>query len=170
MAVCLLVVGVTSVSRAQSRRDPTQPTSGHSDHTFSRAKSFSARISARYRRRHRCFSQAANGSLLCRLDPVDAGSGFQRQGPGTDIARRHGGCRRSRTAPILAINSGPSMAPIAGLRVTAAESEHHDAIVFDTGGTTFDVSLVRNGHVPFTHETWLGRPFQSDLTGFPRWM
>ena len=27
-------------------------------------------------------------------------------------------------APILAINSGPSMAPIAGLRVTAAESEH----------------------------------------------
>ena len=70
-------------------------------------------------------------------------------------------------APILAINSGPSMAPIAGLRVTAAESEHRDAIVFDTGGTTFDVSLVRNGHVPFTHETWLGRPFQSDLTGFP---
>src|ERR1700733_66934 len=70
-------------------------------------------------------------------------------------------------APILAINSGPSMAPIAGLRVTAAESEHRDAIVFDTGGTTFDISLVRNGHVPFTHETWLGRPFQSDLTGFP---
>jgi N-methylhydantoinase A len=70
-------------------------------------------------------------------------------------------------APILAINSGPSMAPIAGLRVAAAESRHCDAIVFDTGGTTFDVSLVRNGHVPFTHETWLGRPFQSDLTGFP---
>jgi N-methylhydantoinase A len=70
-------------------------------------------------------------------------------------------------APILAINSGPSMAPIAGLRVTAAQSGHRDAIVFDTGGTTFDVSLVRNGHVPFTHETWLGRPFQSDLTGFP---
>jgi N-methylhydantoinase A len=70
-------------------------------------------------------------------------------------------------APILAINSGPSMAPIAGLRVAAAESRHCDAIVFDTGGTTFDVSLVRNGQVPFTHETWLGRPFQSDLTGFP---
>jgi N-methylhydantoinase A len=70
-------------------------------------------------------------------------------------------------SPILAINSGPSMAPIAGLRVAAAESRDRDAIVFDTGGTTFDVSLVRNGHVPFTHETWLGRPFQSDLTGFP---
>ena len=70
-------------------------------------------------------------------------------------------------APILAINSGPSMAPIAGVRLAAAAARHDDAIVFDTGGTTFDVSLVRNGRVPFTHETWLGRPFQSDLTGFP---
>jgi N-methylhydantoinase A len=70
-------------------------------------------------------------------------------------------------APILAINSGPSMAPIAGLHVAAAENQQYDSIVFDTGGTTFDVSLVRKGHVPFTHETWLGRPFQSDLTGFP---
>ena len=59
------------------------------------------------------------------------------------------------------------MAPIAGLRVTAAENKPHDAIKLDTGGTTFDVSLVRDGHVPFTHVTWLGRPFQSDLTGFP---
>ena len=70
-------------------------------------------------------------------------------------------------APILAINSGPSMAPIAGARLAAAEAANKDAIVFDTGGTTFDVSLVRNGRVPFTHETWLGRPLQSDLTGFP---
>ena len=29
------------------------------------------------------------------------------------------------------------------------------------------MSLVRGGRTPFTHETWLGRPFQSDLTGFP---
>jgi len=72
-----------------------------------------------------------------------------------------------RRAPILALNSGPSMAPIAGAYVTAAESDLKDSIVFDTGGTTFDVSLVREGRVPFTHETWLGRPYQSDLTGFP---
>jgi N-methylhydantoinase A len=70
-------------------------------------------------------------------------------------------------APILAINSGPSMAPIAGARIGESESETGDMIVFDTGGTTFDVSLVRAGRVPQTHETWLGRPFQSDLTGFP---
>ena len=72
-----------------------------------------------------------------------------------------------QNAPILAINSGPSMAPIAGARLAAAEAPGADAVVFDTGGTTFDVSLVRGGRVPFTHETWLGRPFQSDLTGFP---
>ena len=70
-------------------------------------------------------------------------------------------------APILAINSGPSMAPIAGARLAAADTPNKDAIIFDTGGTTFDVSLVRQGRVPFTHETWLGRPLQSDLTGFP---
>jgi N-methylhydantoinase A len=70
-------------------------------------------------------------------------------------------------APILAINSGPSMAPIAGARLAAAEAGSKDAIIFDTGGTTFDVSLVRQGRVPFTQETWLGRPLQSDLTGFP---
>lgn len=72
-----------------------------------------------------------------------------------------------RRAPILALNSGPSMAPIAGHFVSATEATEHDAIVFDTGGTTFDVSLVRGGRVPFTHESWLGRPYQSDLTGFP---
>lgn len=69
--------------------------------------------------------------------------------------------------PILAINSGPSMAPIAGALIAAAETRLPDCIVFDTGGTTFDVSLVRDGRVPMTQETWLGRPYQSDLTGFP---
>jgi N-methylhydantoinase A len=71
-----------------------------------------------------------------------------------------------QNAPILAINSGPSMAPIAGARIAKAEAPGQDFIIFDTGGTTFDVSLVRDGRVPFSHETWLGRPYQSDLTGF----
>ncbi|KAA0972163.1 hydantoinase/oxoprolinase family protein [Aureimonas fodinaquatilis] len=72
-----------------------------------------------------------------------------------------------RRSPILALNSGPSMAPIAGSYVANADADEADTIVFDTGGTTFDVSLVRGGYVPFTHESWLGRPYQSDLTGFP---
>src|SRR5690606_8263387 len=35
------------------------------------------------------------------------------------------------------------------------------------GGTTFDVSLVRDGRVPRTRETWLGQPYSSHLTGVP---
>lgn len=81
------------------------------------------------------------------------------QGGMVDVAEVEG-------APILAINSGPSMTPIAGAQIAEAEVPGHDFIIFDTGGTTFDVSLVRNGRVPFSHETWLGRPYQSDLTGF----
>ena len=40
-------------------------------------------------------------------------------------------------------------------------------IVGDAGGTTFDVSVVRNGRVPRTRETWLGRRFISHMTGMP---
>lgn len=72
-----------------------------------------------------------------------------------------------RKFPILALNSGPSMAPIAGAHIAQIESDLVNTIIYDTGGTTFDVSLVRDGRVPYTHETWLGREFQSDLTGFP---
>lgn len=59
------------------------------------------------------------------------------------------------------------MAPIAGTRVAADLGGESDVIVFDTGGTTFDVSLVRDGRVPFTHETWLGLPYQRELPGLP---
>ena len=40
-------------------------------------------------------------------------------------------------------------------------------IVGDTGGTTFDVSLVRGGRIPRTRETWLGQPLVSHMTGMP---
>ena len=33
------------------------------------------------------------------------------------------------------------------------------AIVADTGGTSYDVSLVRDGRIPWTRETWLGQRF-----------
>ncbi|MEM6680899.1 MAG: hydantoinase/oxoprolinase family protein [Pseudomonadota bacterium] len=75
--------------------------------------------------------------------------------------------REVAASPILAINSGPSMAPIGGASVASDETDEDDVIIFDTGGTTFDVSLVRSGRVPMTQETWLGRPFGSDMTGFP---
>jgi N-methylhydantoinase A len=39
--------------------------------------------------------------------------------------------------------------------------------VADTGGTTYDVSLVRDGRIPWTHETWIGTPHVGHMTGFP---
>ena len=41
------------------------------------------------------------------------------------------------------------------------------AIVADTGGTSFDVSLVRRDRIPWTRETWLGPRFRGHMTGFP---
>ena len=64
--------------------------------------------------------------------------------------------------PVLTINSGPSMAPLAG---AAAAPEADVVVVCDMGGTTFDVSLVERGRVRHTREAWLGEPFVGHLTG-----
>jgi len=66
--------------------------------------------------------------------------------------------------PIYAAKSGPSLAPVAA-RLYARELGVEDAIVCDTGGTSFDVSLVRDGAPVFTRETWLGEPFSGHHTG-----
>jgi len=70
-------------------------------------------------------------------------------------------------APIHAINSGPSVAPVAGRHYALVDAATDTAIVADTGGTSYDVSLVRGGLIPRTRETWLGQPYRSDMTGFP---
>jgi N-methylhydantoinase A len=57
--------------------------------------------------------------------------------------------------PIYMTKSGPAMAPLAGLAYAEAEAQGNDVIVLDTGGTTFDVSLVRAGTVKYTRDTWL---------------
>lgn len=80
--------------------------------------------------------------------------GMQRAG---DIAAR----------PIHSLNSGPSMAPIAGNHYAGRETDLDFAIIADTGGTTYDVSLVRNGRIPKTRETWIGTPYRGHMTGFP---
>jgi N-methylhydantoinase A len=69
--------------------------------------------------------------------------------------------------PIHAINSGPSMAPIAGRNYAGLDSQSHNVIIADTGGTTYDVSLVRDGRIPLTKETWIGQPYRGHMTGFP---
>ncbi|WP_108663675.1 hydantoinase/oxoprolinase family protein [Acuticoccus kandeliae] len=70
-------------------------------------------------------------------------------------------------APIHSINSGPAMAPVAGRFYSDRDFDGRPAIVADTGGTTYDVSLVRDGRIPWTRETWIGQPFRGHMTGFP---
>jgi N-methylhydantoinase A len=82
--------------------------------------------------------------------------------------------REAAKVPITSINSGPAMAPVAGrffAEAAASEKEDsaaaRDAIVADTGGTSYDVSVVRGGRIPMTRETWLGEPLTGHITGFP---
>jgi N-methylhydantoinase A len=69
-------------------------------------------------------------------------------------------------APIQVINSGPSVAPVAGRHYASAEGAA-TAIVADTGGTTYDIGLIRGGQIPMTREVWLGKPMRGHLIGFP---
>lgn len=70
-------------------------------------------------------------------------------------------------APIHALKSGPSMAPVAGRYYADQDVDARSAIVADTGGTSYDVSLVRDGRLPWTRETWLGERAYGHITGFP---
>ncbi|QEX14983.1 methylhydantoinase [Hypericibacter terrae] len=70
-------------------------------------------------------------------------------------------------APIHAVKSGPAMAPVAGRHFATIAGLGDVAIVADTGGTTYDVALVRHGRIPETRETWIGRPYLGHMTGFP---
>jgi N-methylhydantoinase A len=69
--------------------------------------------------------------------------------------------------PIHALKSGPAMAPIAGQYLVRRAGLGDSAIIADTGGTTYDVALVRHGEIPETRETWIGRPHMGHMTGFP---
>lgn len=69
--------------------------------------------------------------------------------------------------PISAINSGPSMAPIAGRHYALREGDYTSVIIADTGGTTYDISIVANGRVAMTRDLWIGEPYRGHLAGFP---
>jgi N-methylhydantoinase A len=64
--------------------------------------------------------------------------------------------------PLYSVNSGPAMGPVAGKTVAAPAG---NLVVCDTGGTSFDVSVVRDGEVQLSRETWLGEPFTGHITG-----
>ncbi|MBS0612093.1 MAG: hydantoinase/oxoprolinase family protein [Proteobacteria bacterium] len=67
--------------------------------------------------------------------------------------------------PIHMVRSGPSLAPILGQVTGLAETGATEVIVCDTGGTSFDVSLVRDGRPVFGRDTWLGPRYTGHLTG-----
>jgi len=70
-------------------------------------------------------------------------------------------------APVHVIGSGPAMAPIAGRDVVDRTTGHQTVLVTDTGGTSYDIGVVRDGDVSFTRESWLGAPYLSHMTGLP---
>jgi N-methylhydantoinase A len=107
------------------------------------------------------------GSYLGSLDEAlrDAGFGGQLL-----VVSASGGLMRAddmAAMPIHSINSGPAMAPIAGKQFAAFDRGEENAIVADTGGTSYDVSMVHAGRIPMTRETWLGEPYTGHITGFP---
>jgi N-methylhydantoinase A len=65
--------------------------------------------------------------------------------------------------PVYSARSGPSLAPVAGRAYGERDLDAKDVIVYDVGGTSFDVSLVRDGEINYTRETWLGDRFVGDL-------
>lgn len=67
--------------------------------------------------------------------------------------------------PILMVRSGPALGPVLGAAYAEAETGDQNVIVCDTGGTSFDVSLVRDGRPVRSRETWLGGRYSGHLTG-----
>jgi N-methylhydantoinase A len=62
--------------------------------------------------------------------------------------------------PIYSVMSGPTLAPIAAISLTSAPN----VIVVDMGGTTFDVSALRNRHLVVTPEATFGM----EMLGIPK--
>ena len=82
------------------------------------------------------------------------------------IGTSAGGCQHVSEVvgrPVTMLKSGPAMAPVAGKAYITIEDLGRDAIVCDTGGTTFDVGLVRDGELVYTRDSWLGRRWLGDM-------
>jgi len=62
--------------------------------------------------------------------------------------------------PIYSVMSGPTLAPIAAINLT----NESNVIVVDMGGTTFDVSALRNRHLVVTPEATFGL----EMLGIPK--
>ena len=86
------------------------------------------------------------------------------------ISTSSGGCAYLEEAverPVLLVKSGPAMAPLAATNYTEGHAHADNVIVCDTGGTTFDVGIVRDRLPTLTRETWLGERWTGDLVNVP---
>jgi N-methylhydantoinase A len=104
---------------------------------------------------------------LRELEKDLAGAGFMGD---LLVSTSAGGCAYLDEAverPILLVKSGPAMAPLAALHYTRGHPLGDNVIVCDTGGTTFDVGILRDRHAVLTRETWLGGQFTGDLVNIP---
>jgi len=84
------------------------------------------------------------------------------------ISTSVGGCQEVESLvarPINTLKSGPAMAPVAARAYSAMEHMGGDVIVCDTGGTTFDVGLVRDGYLVYSRDSWLGPLWTGDIIG-----
>lgn len=84
------------------------------------------------------------------------------------VSTSAGGCQHVEelvARPLHTLKSGPAMAPVAGRAASAAENMGSNVIVCDTGGTTFDVGLVRDGSLVYTRDSWLGQRWLGDIIG-----
>jgi N-methylhydantoinase A len=82
--------------------------------------------------------------------------------------------------PLHCVDSGPALAPIAGLVYARAEAEtaalgagtsgghaRRDVLVVDAGGTSVDISPTRDGRIVYSREKWLGPRWIGHMTGLP---
>ncbi|WP_294153378.1 hydantoinase/oxoprolinase family protein [uncultured Selenomonas sp.] len=58
--------------------------------------------------------------------------------------------------PLYSVDSGPSMAPVAGRKYAEDDLGEQNAVVLDMGGTTFDVSCVINDEISVSKEAIIG--------------
>lgn len=84
------------------------------------------------------------------------------------VSTSMGGCMHIHNLierPINMAKSGPSMAPLAARSFSNLEGLGGDIIIADTGGTTFDVGLVRNNELLYTRDTWVDGEWTGHLLG-----
>lgn len=58
--------------------------------------------------------------------------------------------------PIWVVDSGPTTLPVAAYNFTRAETGQTHVIALDMGGTSLDMGVVRDGHIPRTQEAEVG--------------